>query len=111
MILRHPETQTRPEGGTEKYVCTAQGDVAWYIDSQWLSYSYEHSLEGMGFTFSEARVDGTTFPTTNMTMTLPATTAQNGTKIQCKTIGSDGVTVSSTVAWLWIAGIPTVYGN
>ena len=85
-------------------MCTAQGDVSWFINGLWLSYGYEDDLEDIGFTFSETGVSGTTYPTTNMTMTVPATNALNGTAIQCKTYGSDGIQVSSYVAWLWIAG-------
>ena len=44
------------------------------------------------------------YPTVNLTMTVPATDALNGTKIQCKTVGTDGIIVESAVAWLWIAG-------
>ena len=85
-------------------MCTAQGDVSWFINGLWLSYGYEDDLEDIGFTFSETRVSGTTYPTTNMTMTVPATNTLNRTEIQCKTVGSDGIQVSSDVAWLWIAG-------
>ena len=101
VILRDPETQITPAGGSKTFVCTGKGDVSWYINNQWLSSTYENELEGDGYTFSETYLS---YPTVNLTMTVPATEDLNGTKIQCKTVGTDGVVVESAVAWLWIAG-------
>ena len=101
VILRDPETQTTPAGGSETFVCTALGDVSWYINDRWLSSTYEEELERDGYTFTETYLS---YPTVNLTMTVPATDPLNGTKIQCKTVGTDGITVESAVAWLWIAG-------
>ena len=75
--------------------------MSWYINDQWLSSTYENELERDGYTFSETYLP---YPTVNLTMTVPATKDLNGTKIQCKTVGTDGVVVESAVAWLWIAG-------
>ena len=106
VVIRHPESQVTPAGGNKTFVCTAQGDVLWYIDNDWLSTSYENTLRGKGFTFTETHLNGYDYPTSNLTMTVPAVDTLNGTKIQCKTVGSNGVIVASDVAWLWIAGNP-----
>ena len=82
-------------------MCTALGDVSWYINDRWLSSTYEEELERDGYTFTETYLS---YPTVNLTMTVPATDALNGTKIQCKTVGTDGIIVESAVARLWIAG-------
>ena len=76
----------------------------WYINDSWLSTSYEATLRERGFTFRETHLSGYDSPTTNLTMTVPANGTPNETKIQCKTVGSDGNAVSSNVAWMWIAG-------
>ena len=104
MILRHPETQTTPASGSRIFVCTAQGDVLWYIDDRWLSSSYQSTLEGKGFTFQEVDLSGYQYTTTNLTITVPAREDLNGTEIYCETAGSDGILVSSTHSWLRIVG-------
>ena len=106
VILHHPETRTVPaaEGVSETFVCTAQGDVSWYINGRWVSPSYEDDLEREGYTFTETTVTGAPHTTKNLTMTIPAKTSLNGTRIQCRTYGTDGMSVHSNVAWLWIAG-------
>ena len=106
VILHHPETRTVPaaEGFSETFACTAQGDVSWYINGRWVSPSYEDDLEREGYTFTETTVTGAPHTTKNLTMTVPANVSLNGTKIQCRTYGTDGVSVHSNVAWLWIAG-------
>ena len=106
MILHHPKTRTVPaaEGISETFVCTAQEDVSWYIDDRWVSPSYEDDLEREGYTFTETSVTGAPHTTKNLTMTIPTKVSLNGTKIQCRAYGTDGVYVLSNVAWLWIAG-------
>ena len=105
VILRHPETQATSAGGSRTFVCTAQGDVLWYIDDRWLSSSYQSTLEGKGFTFQEVDLSGYQYTTTNLTMTVPARGDLNGTEIYCETAGSDGILVSSTHSWLRIVGM------
>ena len=85
-------------------MCTGQGDVIWYIDDRWLSPSYEFTLEGKGYEFSETQFTDVQFLTKNLTMTVPSVNSLNGTKIQCKTAGSDGNVIPSNVAWLRIVG-------
>ena len=105
VILRHPETQTTPAGGSETFVCTAQGDVLWYIDDRWLSSSYRSTLGVKGLTFQERHLSGYEYPTTNLTMTVPARDDLNGTEIHCRTAGSDGNIIYSNYSWLWIVGM------
>ena len=106
VILHHPETRTVPaaEDVSETFVCTAQGDVSWYINDRWVSPSYEDDLEREGYIFTKTTVTGAPHTTKNLTMTVLAKMSLNGTKIQCRTYGTDGMPVLSNVAWLWIAG-------
>lgn len=97
-ILRHPETKIVPAGGNVPFVCTAQGEVNWFINDSQLSLSYENELEDEGFTFDP----NYSLPYTNLTMTAPAKNSYNGTKIQCKAITITETAISD-VAWLWIA--------
>ena len=97
-------SQTEKPGVSVKYVCAAQGDVAWYIDNRWVSYTYEQELESQGFSFHEVPLAEYQYAY-NMTITVAVSASVNETKFQCKTAGSNGILVSSNVAWLLVAGI------
>ena len=82
-------------------MCTGKGDTSWFINDHWVTSTNENQLTEDGYTFNKTYVS---YPNVNLTMTVPATEALNGTKIQCRVVGTDGVVVESAVAWLWIAG-------
>ena len=64
-----------------------------------------------GYTFTETSLNGTQYYTANLTMTVPAITSLNGTKIQCKTAGTTGGIAASNIAWLWIVGMILKFRN
>ena len=84
--------------------------MSWYINDRWVSPSYEDDLEREGYTFTETTVTGAPHTIRNLTMTLPAKISLDGTKIQCRAYGTDGVHVLSDVAQFWIAGEITLEG-
>ena len=103
-ILRSPVSHTSKPGENVEYVCTTQGSGLWYINNRPVLHTYETELEESGFTFHREQLSNYEYYTVNMTMTVVASIEVNQTKIQCKTAGSDGVVVQSSITWLWIAG-------
>ena len=103
-ILRSPVSHTSKLDENVEYVCTTRGSGLWYINNQSLLRNYQAELEGCGFTFHREHLYGSEYYTVNMTMTVTASIEVNGTEIQCKTAGSDGVVVQSNITWLWVAG-------